>query len=339
VASERTTRRPVTIAATLAELSEGAEHRQVIVASDGKSGNTLERFRVGGEQRVLKRLTLEGDWIMRVMGDRAFWPYCVAQAGLYDRVPPSVDHAILAVALEGGAPDGVLGVLMDDVGAHLVPEGDARVPADQHVGFLTHMAALHHAFWGWRDDVGLQSVRQRLLAFAPATIASELDRAEVPVPIAVADQGWSRLPDRRPAMATVLERLHERPMPLVDALARTPVTFLHGDWKMGNLGTHPDGRTILLDWAYLGSGPPTWDLMWYLALNAARLPESKEASIERYRAALVDLGVDLDGWWDEQVDLAALAIMVSFGWEKAVGADDELDWWADRVARGARRLA
>ena len=55
---------------------------------------------------------------------------------------------------------------------------------------------------------------------------------------------------------------------------------------MGNLGTHPDGRTILLDWAYPGSGPACWDLCWYLALNQARLPESKEATIERFRAAL-----------------------------------------------------
>ena len=55
---------------------------------------------------------------------------------------------------------------------------------------------------------------------------------------------------------------------------------------MGNLGTHPDGRTILLDWALPGSGPACWDLCWYLALNQARLPEPKEAAIGRFRAAL-----------------------------------------------------
>jgi hypothetical protein len=31
-----------------------------------------------------------------------------------------------------------------------------------------------------------------------------------------------------------------------------PVTFLQGDLKLGNLGSHPDGRTVLLDWSLAG---------------------------------------------------------------------------------------
>ena len=42
---------------------------------------------------------------------------------------------------------------------------------------------------------------------------------------------------------------------------------------------------MLLDQAYPGEAPPCWDLTWYLALNRARLPESKEATIARYREA------------------------------------------------------
>jgi aminoglycoside phosphotransferase (APT) family kinase protein len=38
------------------------------------------------------------------------------------------------------------------------------------------------------------------------------------------------------------------------ASATTPTTFLHGDWKLGNLGVAP-GRTVLLDWTYPGIGP------------------------------------------------------------------------------------
>jgi hypothetical protein len=57
-------------------------------------------------------------------------------------------------------------------------------------------------------------------------------------------------------------------------------------------GTHPDGRTILLDWAFPGAGPACWDRCWYLALNRARLPEPKEAAISRFRAALEDRGID-----------------------------------------------
>jgi thiamine kinase-like enzyme len=132
---------------------------------------------------------------------------------------------------------------------------------------------------------------------------------------------------------------HEDPGPLVDQLAASPQTFLHGDWKMGNLGSHADGRTILLDWAYPGRGPAALELTWYLALNAARLPERKDDAIAAYRAALEQRGVDTRGWWDQQLAASIVAIMVMFGWEKAVGGDDELAWWEARVVDCAGRLA
>ena len=56
------------------------------------------------------------------------------------------------------------------------------------------------------------------------------------------------------ARDTVLTLRHEL-APLVDAVATTPTSFLHGDWKMGNLGIGHDGRTILVDWTYCGAGP------------------------------------------------------------------------------------
>jgi hypothetical protein len=106
---------------------------------------------------------------------------------------------------------------------------------------------------------------------------------------------------------------------------------------MGNLGTHPDGRTILLDWALPGAGPACWDLCWYLALNRARLPEPKEAVISRYRSQLEACGISTGGWWQQQLDLCMIGIMAAFGWEKALGETGELNWWEDAVARAAAR--
>ncbi len=74
--------------------------------------------------------------------------------------------------------------------------------------------------------------------------------------------------------------------------------------------------------------------MWYLALNRARLPDSKEHSIAAYRAALEAAGIDTGAWWDRQLGLSAVAMMVCFGWEKAVGDADELAWWDARVHAG-----
>jgi hypothetical protein len=213
------------------------------------------------------------------------------------------------------------------------------VPLAHHEEFLEHMAEMHAAFWGWRDDLGVQPMDKRLAMFAPRTIAPELEVEDVPVPIRVADEGWRLLPDVAPEMARIVVPFHDDATALIAALATTPATFLHGDWKMGNLGRHPDGRTILLDWAYPGAGPACWDLLWYLALNRARLPQSKEQSIDGYRAALESFGIDTGPWWDRQLGLTQVAIMVVFGWEKAVGDPAELDWWQQRVVDGARWLA
>ena len=111
-----------------------------------------------------------------------------------------------------------------------------------------------------------------------------------------------------------------------------------GDWKLGNVGRRADGRTILLDWAYPGEAPPCWDLTWYLALNRARLPESKEATIARYRDRLEHHGVDTADWWERQLGLSLLGMAAVIAWEKAVGDQAELEWWEQAAVDGARWL-
>jgi hypothetical protein len=173
---------------------------------------------------------------------------------------------------------------------------------------------------------------QRLRFFDAVNVGRELAVDEPPGPIVAADAGWRLLPERSPGLATLAQTLQEEPTLLTGRMAQSPVTFLHGDWKMGNLGTRPGGRTILLDWAYPGSGPACWDLCWYMALNRARLPESKEATIRRFRDALERHGVDTTGWFETQLDLCLIGMMTTFGWEKALGDEDELRWWESGVA-------
>ena len=152
----------------------------------------------------------------------------------------------------------------------------------------------------------------------------------------IAADGWAGFADRAPGdVVELVTALRTDRDPLVRAVRRTPSTFLHGDWKLGNLGVSGD-RTVLLDWTYPGVGPVAHDLAWYLALNRARLPESKEASIEALRCSLEDHGIATSPWWDPQVSLCLLGALVQFGWENALGDDDELAWWCDR-ARQARR--
>jgi Phosphotransferase enzyme family len=333
-----TAAQPPAPAGPVSELLARAASRRQVRPADGKSLSTFEKVSVDGQGYFLKRLSPSTDWIMRVTGDHVHRPYLVWRAGIMDAAPACIDHTVVAMEVNGEGDDAELSMLMRDVGAHLVPEGHAVVPLQQHVGFIEHLAALSAAFWGWRDTVGgLSTMAERVRYFAPDNIAAELLVDPVPPPVAAAAEGWSRLPGRSPLLARVAAAVHARPELLTDAMAATPATFLHGDWKMGNLGTHPDGRTILLDWAYPGAGPAGWDLCWYLALNRARLPESKEAAIDRFRAALQACGISTAAWWEAQLDLCIAGMMATFGWEKALGDDEELRWWERRVAEAVRR--
>jgi hypothetical protein len=327
----------MTLNRSAAELLARASSRERVMPADARSGAVFERIVVGSDCYFVKQVSFGSDRVMRVSGDHVGRQYLIWQAGIMDRSPDCIDHAVVAMSLDGAGDDAVLTIVMRDIGGFLVRSGDAIVPAGQHAGFITHMAAMSSAFWGWEDQVGLTTMAQRVRLFAPETIAAELTAAEVPVAIAAAAAGWGALPGRSPLLWRLARLVHDRPEVIAGPLSQTPRTFLAVDWKMGNLGTHPDGRTILLDWAFPGAGPACWDLCWYLALNRARLPEPKEAAISRFQAALEGSGIDTGNWWQQQLDLCMIGIMATFSWEKALGDADELSWWEARVADAVTR--
>jgi len=324
------------VAGSVEELVRGGT-RSTMTPDDTKSGARFEWVVIDGERYVLKHQDVADDWLMRATGDDVGRRYVALwEHGILDRVPDVIDHATVGCAYDGRAG----AILLRDVSRGLLPLGDVPFAVDQHRRFLDRMAALHAAFWGWRDDIGLTPLTSRYLAFSPAVAKAEAalgSTAEVP-PLMAA--GWSKLPAVAPAAAEVVLPLHDDPSALLAALDTVPHTFVHGDWKAGNLGEHADGRTIVLDWGeFPGEASPLADLAWYLALNAARLPESKDATIETYRASLEAQGVGTASWWDDALALELLATMVQFGWEKALGGPGpELDWWARRARQGAQLL-
>jgi hypothetical protein len=194
--------------------------------------------------------------------------------------------------------------------------------------------------WGWTDDTGvLLPMANHWLAFSDTFIAAEEAKGFPDAVPRIAKEGWARFEGRAaPGVWDLVQSLRRDRRPLVDAVAVTPLTFLHGDWKLGNLGIGADGRTVLIDWTYCGQGPVCFELGWYLAINSARLPHSKEDAMAALRTALERHGVDTGGWWERQLGLCLLGAVVLFGWEKAFGADDEFGWWCDRALEGARLL-
>jgi hypothetical protein len=71
----------------------------------------------------------------------------------------------------------------------------------------------------------------------------------------------------------------------------------------------------------------------HVVLNRRRLPVSKEAKIDAYRAGLEAAGVDTAGWFERQLALSIIAVMATFLWGKALGDADELVWWFAHVAK------
>ena len=321
------------VASTIEELAAGATARRPVRSSDAKSGAEFELLTIDGRSCFLKVLDAESDWIMRVTGNTDHWEHKVWRAGIYHRFPRVIDHTIIAMALDTTGGSTRLGILMDDVSGSLVPPGDEVVAVETHAGFVRHMAQLHATFWGWRDTVGVCPMANRIRFFSPEVIAPELSVEQVPGPIAAADAGWKRLAGTHPELSGFIRGIHDDPAALVDALAETPATFVSGDWKMGNLGRHADGRTVLVDQAYPGEAAGLYDLLWYVALNRMRLPASKEATIEAYRAGLEDAGIDTSGWFERQLGLSSIAVMATFAWEKALGDAEEMAWWSARVEK------
>ncbi len=327
---------PVTEGETrLDDLLAGAAGRLPWVPADSKSGARFEELFIDGERFILKYQDPRDDWLLRASRDPGVRYVRLWEAGLLERMPSVIDPAVVAAAFDGSV--GL--VLLRDVTPHLLPEGQPFT-TEEHERFLDHMAALHAAFWGWRDEIDLTPLAVRYLMFSPAVAAAEAALgSDALVPKFMA-QGWAALPDVAPALADLVLPLLDDPRPLVEALETVPHTLVHGDWKAANLGRHPDGRTVLLDFGEApGEASPLADLSWYLALNADLLPESKDGALATYRGALERHGVPTDPWWERAVALEMLGVMLQFGWEKALGGrGPELSWWEEQALAGGRYL-
>jgi hypothetical protein len=331
------------IAPSVEDLLRGAERREPFDNPDGRSAAAFERVWLDGLPHIVKYVHLDIDFTMRVSGDVCSRTVRAWAAGLFDSAPELIDHAIVGAALGHGRNGWGAALLMRDVSDDLLPQGDVPIPPDDHAAFVDHLAGFCAASWGWRDEPAnapaLLPYAARWSWFGRAALAGEEALGWPERAPQLAQEGWQRFAERAPAdVADVVNELLDDPAPLVDALRRTPPCFLHGDVKASNAGRAPDGRTVLIDWAYAGEGPACHELAWHLALDRSRLPTSKEDVAAGFRAALERHGIDTGGWWDRQLQLCLLGAVVQFGWEKALGDDDELGWWCDAARTGAAWL-
>jgi hypothetical protein len=320
-----------------------ATSREPFANPDGRSGARFERVWIDGAPYIVKYVHVDDDYLLRASGDLICRTARAWAAGLLDAAPELVDHAIAGAALGHGRNGWGAALLMQDVSAELFAGDGSVLPAGAHERFLDHVAGFAAATWGWADHhgagTGLLPYATRWAFFGHAALAGERALGWPEHVPRLAEESWPRFTAQAPGdVAGAVDSLRRDPSPLVRALRATPSCLLHGDVKASNTGEKPDGRTVLVDWAYVGEGPVAHELTWHLALDRSRLPRSKEATIEAFRAALERHGVDTGPWWEAQLDLCLLGALVQFGWEKAVGDEDELAWWCAAARPGVARL-
>ncbi|MGH9177001.1 MAG: phosphotransferase family protein [Acidimicrobiales bacterium] len=331
------------LARSIDELLAGCQRREPFANRAGRSSSAFERVWIGGAPHVVKYAHLDSDFTMRVSGDLACRPARAWAAGLLDAAPDLVDHATVGATLGHGRNGWGAALLMRDVSGDLLPLGDVMFSSAHHAAFLDGVAGFCAATWGWHDDPvsgpGLLPYAARWAWFGHAALDGERRLGWPELAPKLAAEGWERFAQRAPAaLVGLVDDLRRDPGPLAAALRDTPSCLLHGDVKASNVGMAADGRVVLIDWAYVGEGPACHELAWHLALDRSRLPVSKEATIDAFREALQRHGVATAGWWDRQLALCLLGAVVQFGWEKALGDDDELEWWCDAARPGAALL-
>jgi hypothetical protein len=319
-------------AATVEDLFAGAESREPMKTADSKSSAQFERVTIAGERYVVKHFSGD-DWLAEASADTTARAVSMWEEGVYDATADIVDSTVVGAARDGDLYPAAL--LMRDAGDVLLPV-DAAVDARTHAAIVEAMAALHARFWERPPLATYMPFALTYSILSPAQARAErahLDRSDV---LRMVEPGWREVLADVPALRAVLPLLDDATR-LVRALATTPKTFVHSDFKMGNLGCHPGGTIVLLDWDRPTIGPATTDLAWYLAVNCDRLPESKDDTVARYRDALEARGVATREWWNTQLPLALLGGFLQLGWSKA-GQPDELAWWAERVVPVAQSL-
>ena len=314
----------------------------------GYSGSTFHRVRVRGAGAdgpeptfIVKETVLADDWFSGRTGD------AVGREAAVLLAPELADlHRIFtlpyrAVAVEPGRT----ALLMDDLSDRLLPDERAPLDPGAEALVLDTLARLHARFWR-SPALGAVDALQGPADFlhvmgprghggpAPGGSSRGVDRA-------VRD-GWQvalgLLPEPvRDALARPAERI-------AAGWADLPETLLHGDTKVANFAVLPGKRLAAFDFAFAGRGPCTFDVGWYVAVNASRLSASKEETLARYRDRLqAHLGRAVpDRLWTtlEEAGVVCGALMLLWSKGAAVaagrkGADAEWGWWQDRLERWA----
>jgi hypothetical protein len=308
-------------------LGDIAEH--TVLASRGWSGNALERIVLtDGRVLIAKRIVPGADWLGRASADPGR-EGLLFTTGVLDRLPPAIDHAMVAAARDADA----WWLVMRDASDELLDD-HSILPREANRRVLAAVNEMWEAFWDERINL-LAPQHVRLHLASPSVGARERDGFDLlPKQLAVTWEAFAEAVE--PDVAEAVLALLEDPAPLAAALDARGTTLLHGDIRDEQIGL-AGPRLVLLDWGIATQGHPVVDYAWHLMHSAWRIDATHDELWEDFRAARGERDDPL------AVELGAIAGLVMYGWilgHSAVIHPDpaerewargELDWWVPRA--------
>jgi hypothetical protein len=327
--------------ATLAAIVGPVERVSVLPFEvDHRSDATLSRISAIGQdgrrhELILKRSRPADNWEARRTGDTVGREAAVLTEPLLAEVWEVFDCPYRAIAVQ----DGETGLLMEDIGPRLLP-AEGRIGESDEDAILRQLAALHARFWAapalrlpW-----LNTPARMLAVLGPHSPEAAAQGQVAPPLFQWVRSGWDAALARLPrSVADLLIRPAEA---LAGPYAELPWTLLHGDARVRHFAPWPDGRVSAIDWEWLGAGPPTAEVGWYLTINARQRARSPDAVLDRYRAFLeAARGSTFSGEaWERLVDVAVLTGAAMLLWDRALDLEDgapgaaaEWTWWVDQL--------
>jgi hypothetical protein len=308
------------------ELVRDAVERVVLSGHVGKSGAGLERVRLAdGRLLIVKRIEQGTDFTIEATGGLPGREILLWRAGVLDRLPAGVGHALV----DAWADEGTTVLVMRDLG-DAVLTWDDRLDADQVRWVMQRTAALHRAFLGHAPS-DVVPLDKTLALFAPATARPLAEQGIELMRLTL--HGWELFAELVPAdVCDAVFALLDDVTPLRRALAAGPVTLNHGDLATVNMAIESD-TLVLIDWAMPTAGPGALDVARFVAGCASVVELGREEILAAYRDAA---GPAYDARSER---LSLLAATLWLGWNKALDAAEhpdaairareraDLDWW------------
>lgn len=313
----------------LAPLGVVVEHEPIV--SIGWSGNVLERVRLAdGTRLVAKRIVPGQNWIDRRTRDRGR-EALLFRDGVLGRLPPAIDHTVVAADRDGDA----WWVVMRDVSDRLLPDGK-RLSREEARVIVEAANGMWEEFWG-EEVPHVSTLEDALRLFGPQIAEEERDALDLlPKQYGAFWEAFTTAVDDDVAGAVMA--IHEDPRPLVAELDALGTTLVHCDIRDEQIGFDGE-RLILLDWGRATQGHPVVDFFWSLCHNAWRIDATRDELVEDFRRARGDADDP------RAVELGYITGLVMYGWifghsaayhpdpAEREWARAELAWWVPRARR------